>query len=57
MSAVKFLVLAGVFGFAYNNSNLFTQPATAWTNSDMITLVLGTMLTLLFSANALLYRR
>ena len=39
MVFVKFLALAGLFGFAYNHSNLFSKPTIAWTNGDLVTLV------------------
>jgi hypothetical protein len=57
VSALKFLALAGVLGFAYNNSNLFSKPAVEWTNSDMIVLVSAGMLILLVFARTMLQHR
>ncbi len=57
MGYVKFLALGGALGFAYNNSNLFSAPAAAWTNGDMITLVAGGMLTMIIIASTMLRHR
>lgn len=57
MSYVKFLAMAGVLGFAYNDSNLFSKPAVYWTNGDMIILVSAGMLTMITLASTLLRHR
>lgn len=57
MGSVKILALSGALGFAYNNSNLFSKPTIAWTNSDMITLVSLAMVTLFVVTSSLLQRR
>lgn len=57
MGTVKLVLLAGILGFAYCDSNLFTKPYVAWTASDMITLLAAGMLTLFIVAGALLHHR